>query len=108
MRLIFLTLLIVFLLIQYPLWFGQGGWFAVWDLQQKVSEQSVTNDGLRARNQAMEAEVEDLRSGTEASEERARKELGLMHKEEVFVQILPAGNPDAEEPASPGSRPSSQ
>ncbi|MFY9348135.1 MAG: cell division protein FtsB, partial [Orrella sp.] len=39
MRLLFLTLLALFLLIQYPLWFGQGGWFAVWELDQKVAEQ---------------------------------------------------------------------
>jgi cell division protein FtsB len=90
MRLIFLTLLVFFVLIQYPLWFGQGGWMAVWDLQQKVAEQQAINDGLRARNQAMEAEVEDLRSGTQASEERARRELGLMQDQEVFIQILPS------------------
>jgi cell division protein FtsB len=90
MRLIFLTLLVLFVLIQYPLWFGQGGWMAVWDLQQKVAEQQAINDGLRARNQAMEAEVEDLRSGTQASEERARRELGLMQDQEVFIQILPS------------------
>jgi cell division protein FtsB len=38
----------------------------------------------------MEAEVEDLRSGTQASEERARRELGLMQDQEVFIQILPS------------------
>jgi cell division protein FtsB len=97
MRLIFLTLLVLFVLIQYPLWFGQGGWMAVWDLQQKVAEQQAINDGLRARNQAMEAEVEDLRSGTQASEERARRELGLMQDQEVFIQILPAPGEGATE-----------
>lgn len=97
MRLIFLTLLVLFVLIQYPLWFGQGGWMAVWDLKQKVAEQQAINDGLRARNQAMEAEVEDLRSGTQASEERARRELGLMQDQEVFIQILPAPGEGATE-----------
>lgn len=90
MRLIFLTLLVLFVLIQYPLWFGQGGWMSVWDLQTKVAEQQAVNEGLKARNQAMEAEVEDLRSGTQASEERARRELGLMQEREVFIQVLPA------------------
>lgn len=100
MRLIFLTLLVLFALIQYPLWFGQGGWFAVWDLQQKVREQQAVNDGLRARNQAMEAEVEDLRSGTQAAEEKARRELGLMHEKEVFVQILPGNSADPQTSSS--------
>ena len=105
MRLILLTLLVLFGLIQYPLWFGQGGWLAVWDLQQKVTEQQAVNDGLRARNQAMQAEVEDLRTGTQAAEEKARRELGLMHEKEVFVQILPGSSVD---PQSPGSTSKSQ
>ncbi len=96
MRLIFLTLLVLFLLIQYPLWFGQGGWTSVWDLQAEVSQQKAVNEGLKARNQAMEAEVEDLRSGTQASEERARRELGLMQEQEVFIQILPAQEPGSD------------
>jgi cell division protein FtsB len=100
MRLIFLALLVLFLLIQYPLWMGRGGWLTVWDLEREVSAQRAVNEGLRARNQAMEAEVEDLRSGTQAAQERARGELGLMHEKEVFVQILPG---DAKEPPTPSS-----
>ncbi|MFO7746857.1 MAG: cell division protein FtsB [Orrella sp.] len=95
MRLIFVTLLALFALIQYPLWFGQGGWLAVWEFQEKVTKQRAANEGLRQRNLAMEAEVEDLRSGTEAVEERARTDLGLLQDEEVYVQILPA---DADKP----------
>jgi cell division protein FtsB len=100
MRLLFLTLLALFLLIQYPLWFGQGGWFAVWDLEERVSEQRTINEGLRQRNLAMEAEVEDLRSGTQAVEERARTDLGLMLDEEVYVQILPPGSQPRDPAAS--------
>jgi cell division protein FtsB len=99
MRLLFLALLALFALIQYPLWLGKGGWFSVWDLEQRVFTQRVVNDGLRARNLAMEAEVEDLRSGTEATEERARGELGLMDEKEVFIQILPNDGSAAPPPA---------
>jgi cell division protein FtsB len=105
MRLLFLTLLALFLLIQYPLWFGQGGWFAVWNLEQKVSEQRTVNEGLRQRNLAMEAEVEDLRSGTQAVEERARTDLGLMLDQEVYVQILTPDS-NAREPAANVTAPS--
>jgi cell division protein FtsB len=103
MRLLFLTLLALFLLIQYPLWFGQGGWFAVWELEQKVAEQRSVNEGIRQRNMAMEAEVEDLRVGTQAIEERARTDLGLMLDKEVYVQILPPEVPlkDPAEVATP-------
>lgn len=103
MRLIFLTLLVLFALIQYPLWFGQGGWLAVWDLQSKVAEQQDVNEGLKARNQAMEAEVEDLRTGTQASEERARRELGLMQEREVFIQVLPSQGHEAVSGSATGS-----
>ncbi len=103
MRLLFLTLLALFLLIQYPLWFGQGGWFAVWELEQKVADQRSVNEGIRQRNMAMEAEVEDLRVGTQAIEERARTDLGLMLDKEVYVQILPPEVPlkDSAEVATP-------
>jgi len=89
MRLLFLVLFVLVGLIQYPLWLGKGGWFKVWDLQRQVAEQRETNEGLRARNAALEAEVRDLEGGSGAVEERARGELGMMRDGEVFVHILP-------------------
>ena len=89
MRLLFLVLFVLLGLIQYPLWMGKGGWFKVWDLQRQVAAQKETNEGLRARNAALEAEVRDLDGGTGAVEERARGELGMMREGEVFVHILP-------------------
>lgn len=93
MRLLFLVLLALVCLIQYPLWLGKGGWFKVWDLQKQVAAQRTVNDGMRARNAALDAEVRDLQAGTGAIEERARGELGMMKDGEVFVQIVPPGNP---------------
>ncbi len=95
MRLLLLLLLVLVGLIQYPLWVGRGGWLSVWDMQQQVASQRTINEGLRARNQALTAEVEDLRTGTEAAEERARAELSMMRQGELFVQILP---PDVKAP----------
>jgi cell division protein FtsB len=89
MRLLFLVLLVLVGLIQYPLWLGKGGWFKVWDLQKQVAAQREVNDGMRARNAALNAEVQDLKNGTGAIEERARGELGMMRDGEVYVQILP-------------------
>lgn len=91
MRLLLLVLVALVGLIQYPLWMDRGGWFSVWDMQAQVADQRMINEGLVARNMALAAEVEDLRSGTEASQERARSELGMMRQGEVFVQILPPG-----------------
>jgi len=104
MRLLFLVLLVLVGLIQYPLWLGKGGWLKVWDLQRQVAAQRETNDGLRARNAALEAEVRDLTTGVGAIEERARSELGMMREGEVFVQILPPGSP-APQAAAPAGKP---
>lgn len=105
MRLLLIVMVALVGLIQYPLWMGRGGWFSVWDMQAQVVDQRMINEGLTARNVALAAEVEDLRSGTEASEERARSELGMMRQGEVFVQILPPGvkPPELKSNAKPGT-----
>lgn len=111
MRLLLVVLIALVGLIQYPLWMGRGGWFSVWDMQTQVVDQRMINDGLNARNIALAAEIEDLRTGTEASEERARSELGMMRHGEVFVQVLPPGvkPPEIKAPAKPGlTRPAGQ
>ena len=78
------------LLLQYPLWFGKGGWLRARDLDRQVDTQAKTNDGLKRRNTGLEAEVKDLKNGLEAIEERARFELGMVKDNEVFFQVLEA------------------
>ena len=84
------------LALQYPLWMGKGGWLRVRALDQQVAAQQAVNAGLRARNDALDAEVRDLKEGTEAIEERARSELGMIRKDEVFFQVVA--------PAAPGRK----
>lgn len=91
MRLLLLILVALTVAIQYPLWWGKGGWLRVQQLQQKVTAQQETNAALEARNNALVAEVQDLKTGTAAVEERARTELGLIREGEVFVDILAPG-----------------
>jgi cell division protein FtsB len=74
-------------LLQYPLWFGKGGWMRVWDVDRKLQAQRQANHALEFRNAGLEAEVRDLKSGYEAIEERARFELGLVKRGEVFVHL---------------------
>jgi cell division protein FtsB len=88
MRLILLSLTALLLLIQYPLWLGKGGWLRVWDLDKQVSAAQKKNEELKARNAKLNSEVEDLREGTGAVEERARYELGMIKEDEIFVQVL--------------------
>lgn len=74
-------------LLQYPLWFGKGGWLRVWDYDRQLEAQRGVNGKLEQRNAGLDAEVRDLKSGYEAIEERGRYELGLIKPGEVFVQV---------------------
>ncbi len=88
MRLLLIILALLTVAIQYPLWWGKGGWLRVHELRKQIAEQHETNAALTTRNNALAAEVQDLKSGTQAVEERARTELGLIREGEVFVQLL--------------------
>ena len=87
-RLIVIGLTVLLILIQYPLWLGKGGWLRVWDLSRQLDSALVKEQELRERNAKLASEVQDLKEGTGALEERARYELGLIKDNETFVQIL--------------------
>jgi len=94
MRAATLILVVLLLLLQYPLWLGKGSWLKVWDLNRRVEEQQRINQQTKTRNALLDAEVRDLKQGTAAIEERARSELGMIKRDEVFYQILE--NPSAQ------------
>lgn len=75
-------------LIQYPLWLGKGGWLRAWEVDRQVEAQRAKNRQLQQRNATLEAEVRDLKQGSEAIEERARHDLGMVRNDEVFFQIV--------------------
>jgi len=110
MRVVTLILLVLLLLLQYPLWLGKGGWLKVWDMNRQVEAQQQANLQSRARNALLDAEVRDLKQGTEAIEERARSELGMIKRDEVFFQIIEnqpqemASAVADTQPATPGKR----
>ena len=87
MRILFGILVALIVLIQYPLWFGKGGWMRVWQIGNELDVQKAGNRKLEARNASLAVEVKDLKTGTEAIEERARSELGMIRGDEVFFQI---------------------
>jgi cell division protein FtsB len=87
MRILVFVLAGLLILIQYPLWLGKGGWLRVWELDRQVAQQRGVNGRLSARNEALAAEVADLREGSRAVEERARYELGMVRPGEIFVQV---------------------
>ena len=91
MRVLAAVLVILIAAIQTPLWFGKGGWLRVWELDQQLTQVRKSNEALRARNAALDAEVRDLKTGYDAIEERARSELGMIRPDEVFYQVLEPG-----------------
>ena len=88
MRLLAITLIALILLIQYPLWLGKGSLLRVWEMERQIETQRETNGRMQARNAALDAEVRDLKQGLEAVEERARNELGMIRRDEIFFQVL--------------------
>ncbi len=92
MRLINLVLLSLLALLQFKLWFGQGGLRDVWQLEAAIVAQRQENERLAQRNRELAAQVVDLKSGSEAIEELARTELGLVSPDEEFYQIVESPN----------------
>ena len=89
MRALLAILLLILVLLQLKMWFVEGGYRDVQRLAQRVEEQAQENESLAQRNRELQAEVEDLRQGLEAIEERARSELGMIKENEEFYQVVP-------------------
>lgn len=90
------ALLLLLAGLQYKLWWGEGSRAEIRQLQQTLAAQRAENDRLRGRNEALAAEVTDLKEGLEALEERARWEMGMIRQEEKFFLLLEAETPQGE------------
>jgi cell division protein FtsB len=88
MRILSIVFAALIVLLQYPLWLGKGGWLRVWEIDRQVNAQKDGNARLRVRNDALDAEVRDLKQGYDAIEERARYELGMIRQDEIFFHIM--------------------
>ena len=109
------VLIALTLYLQYALWFTRGGVRDVEKLNQAVAEQKTELARLKERNRALAAEVIDLKQGLDAVEERARSEMGMIKRGEVFFRMTdpnvlghnlpskpaPAGEPVPEPPLDP-------
>ena len=109
MRWLALIFLVLIAALQYPMWLGKGGWLQVRETDRQMVLQREANAKLKARNDALDADVRDLKTGSEAIEERARGELGMIRSDEVFFQVQPAGGAPIVTPApaltAPGAKP---
>ncbi|MCK5092686.1 MAG: cell division protein FtsB [Gammaproteobacteria bacterium] len=88
MKWLFVILIILFIVLQQKIWVADGGMSDVFRIGSEVEQQKNTNTKLKERNQALEAEVRDLKQGLEAVEERARSELGMVKENEIFYQVV--------------------
>ncbi|MBU3735490.1 MAG: cell division protein FtsB [Methylobacterium sp.] len=93
MRILTLIMVVLIAALQYPLWLGKGGWVQVWKVNRQIEQQKLGNAALKARNDSLDAEVRDLKTGYAAIEERARSELGMIKENEVFYQVMDGGTP---------------
>ena len=100
MRWLALAFVALIVALQYPMWLGKGGWLQVRETDRQLAVQREANARLKARNAALDADVRDLKTGSEAIEERARSELGMMKSDEVFFQLQP-GNVQKAPAAAP-------
>lgn len=87
-KLVIYSLVAVILLLQYPLWFGNSSVYNVWRLRWKIEKQKQENHTLLERNKTLQAEVEDLKHGLAAVEERSRRDMGMVKKNETFFHVI--------------------
>ena len=91
MKVLIATLIILLLVLQYKLWLADDGLREVRRLTEEVERHERQIVILQSRNQALAAEVTDLKSGLGAIEERARSELGMIRRGETFYQFIGEG-----------------
>jgi len=92
LRWMLVVLGIAALTLQSQLWFSTEGFGKTRDLRTAVADQRVQNEELRTRNESLDAEVVNLKHSSEAAEERARTDLGMIGPEETFYQVVPVAN----------------
>mgnify|MGYP001131282940 CR=1 FL=1 len=92
MRILAIILGLLFLVLQYDLWIGEGSLATVWRLEKEITTQKTANKKISERNDSLVAEVKDLKKGDAAIEERARNELGMIKKGETYIQVVDDNN----------------
>ncbi len=87
-RFFIIILIVFFLMIQFDIWFKDDGFYRVNELEQMIGNQVEENKRLKLRNEQLEREIEELKSGTESIEEKARTDLGMIKEGEEFYLIV--------------------
>lgn len=82
-------LLLIIVSLQYRLWSSEGEMAKFEKRQGYLTQLADDNQKVRQQNQALYAQILDLREGLDAIEEKARQELGMIKKGETFYRIVP-------------------
>lgn len=88
MKFLWSLMVLVIILLQTRLWFGDGSFVQVAQLQDAVEQQQIENQRLLERNRRLDEEVQDLKEGLSAIEERARMTMGMIGKDESFYMVV--------------------
>ena len=88
MRILLVFLLLIFIALQYRLWVGEGSYAEVVHLQNEIALKKQDLARMQHENNQLRAEIEDLKSGQAAIEERARNDLGMIKEGEIYFQIV--------------------
>ena len=87
-RFFIIILIVFFLMIQFDIWLKDDGFYRVKELEQMIDSEVEENERLKLRNKQLEREIEELKSGTESIEEKARTDLGMIKEGEEFYLIV--------------------
>lgn len=88
MKSIIAALVLLFLVLQYQLWFAKGSLMSAWHMRRDIQAQQLANNKLKNRNDQLKVDIKDLKHGKHALEERARNDLGMVKKNETFYQVV--------------------
>ena len=88
MKILVCILLLMLGPLQYRFWYGQSNLASVQNMLEQVAAQHTHNDTLQARNNLLKRDVYDLKHGDRVIEARARTQLGMIQRGEIFYQIV--------------------
>lgn len=88
MKSIIAALVVLFLVLQYQLWFASGGLLSAWSAKEEIEKQKIINARYEKRNKHLEINIKALKHGKDALEEHARNDLGMVKKDETFYQVV--------------------
>lgn len=88
MKILIAIIILLIIHLQYRIWVGDGSVSQIKEYQARLEAVKEKAKEKKERNEALYAEIEDLRKGQEAVEERARDELGMIKENETFFQVI--------------------